>query len=156
MNVRWKVDSGETNLRQGSFGNNETSSLSYYRDDYNKAQQRSICENYSLSQLQGALPPFYTIKLRCGPHALLLCLHRKCVLQGHSIMLLEGKLIHSTVGPFLLPVQLSSTEALFRASSSTIEDKLRSRSLVSRNVPSHTCSQSEKRCSRAAGASGPK
>ena len=49
MNVRWNVDSGETNLRQGSFGNSETSSLSYYTNDYYKVQQRTMGENYSLS-----------------------------------------------------------------------------------------------------------
>ena len=37
MNVSWKVDGGETNLRKGSFGNTpETLSLSQ-RNDYYKA-----------------------------------------------------------------------------------------------------------------------
>ena len=35
MNVRWKVDGGKTNLRQGSFGNtHETLSLSQQNDYY--------------------------------------------------------------------------------------------------------------------------
>ena len=42
MNERWKVYSGEINLRQSDPSEiHETSSLSYYRNDYYKVQQRT-------------------------------------------------------------------------------------------------------------------
>ena len=48
MNVRWKVDLGETNFWQakGPSEIDETSRLCHYRKNYYIARQRSICENY--------------------------------------------------------------------------------------------------------------
>ena len=45
--LKWKVDGGETNLRQAKDPSemHETSSLFYYRNDYYKAQRRRICES---------------------------------------------------------------------------------------------------------------
>ena len=48
MNVRWKVDGGETNLRKGSFGNtHETLSLSQ-RNDYYKALVFCLSQGWRL------------------------------------------------------------------------------------------------------------
>ena len=45
MNVRWEVDSGETNLPQGFFGN--TSNIKpFLTSEISKAQERSICKNF--------------------------------------------------------------------------------------------------------------
>ena len=61
MNVHWKVDSGETNLWQvkGPSEIHETSRLSYYRNNNNKAQQCSICENYFI--VRCALTTLYNL-----------------------------------------------------------------------------------------------
>ena len=48
MNVRWKVDGGENNLRKGSFGNtHETLSLSQ-RNDYYKALVFCLSQGWRL------------------------------------------------------------------------------------------------------------
>ena len=54
MNVHWKVDSGETNLWQAKSPSEiyETSRLSYYRNNNNKAQQCSICELWLMRVVQ--------------------------------------------------------------------------------------------------------
>ena len=78
MNVRWKVDGGETNLRQGSFGNiHENSSISQW-NDYYKAQQRCIvrtivfCRSFSLcasTTLYAVQSRNYAVALRPRFHA---------------------------------------------------------------------------------------
>ena len=82
MNVRWKVDGGETNLRQGSFGNiHETSSISQW-NDYYKAQQRCIvrtivfCRSFS----RCASTTLYAVHvITLWPLGLVFMLRRKCV-----------------------------------------------------------------------------
>ena len=49
MNKRWKVHSGETNFGKDPSEIHKKGCLSYNRNDYWKAQQRIICENYFLS-----------------------------------------------------------------------------------------------------------
>ena len=44
--ARWIVE--KITFGKDSSETHETSSLCYYRNDYSKAQQRSICENYVL------------------------------------------------------------------------------------------------------------
>ena len=55
MNKRWKVDSGETNFGKDPSEIHKKGCLSYNRNDYCKAQQRNICENY-----------FFVVVLECS------------------------------------------------------------------------------------------